>query len=316
MNEISVVIPIYNAGKYLSRTVACLKKQSYTNFEVLLIDDGSVDDSAVILQKVSSEDPRFKYIYQENQGVSAARNHGLALCKGQYVTFLDADDIFPENYLEALLSALKENTCQMSICDVAVLENGKETKRFSCTSERLNQKETLDLLLSRKQINSGPYAKLFCAELLKNVSFPSLRLYEDILFAVTAISKCQAVAATSKTEYGYIQNEGSAMSTAKKVPSTDVITATEQILAFLKERKDLSPECFYTTLSHLMQYVQPLLGQQDERSRSFVMAAQTVYRQNRKEIRRCSAFPRKEKISYLLFARGWNYQNKKITRVR
>ena len=316
MSKISVIIPIYNAERYLLRTVGCLKKQSFTDFEVLLIDDGSSDNSAAILQKAASEDSRFKYVYQENQGVSSARNHGLELCKGEYVTFLDADDIFPENYLEALLCALEDNACQMSICDVTVLENSRETKRFACTAGHLTQKEALDLLLSRKQINSGPCGKLFCREFVTGLRFPPLKVYEDILFVMDALCRCEAVASTSKTEYGYIQNEGSAMSTAKNVPNKDVITATEQILTFLKERNDLSPVCTYTTLSHLMQYVQPLIGQDNERARDFVKAAQGVYRRNKKEIRLCAAFPRKEKIAYLLFARGWSYQNKRITRVR
>ncbi len=281
-----------------------------------MIDDGSRDNSAAILNEISAADSRFRYIYQENQGVSAARNHGLAISKGRYITFIDADDILPENYLEMLMKALTNDDCQMSVCDVTVIENEKETMRFSCETNKLDQRETLNLIISRREINSGPCAKLFRREVLNDLKFPPLKAYEDILFAIAAVCKCEHIAVTNKTEYRYIQNVGSAMSTFLKIPSQDIVTATEQMLAFLKDRKDLSPLCFYTTASHLMQYVLPLLNSDDEKARGFVNAARCVYKQYVREIWSCSAFPWKEKITFTLFAYGWIYQNKRIKRLR
>lgn len=306
MSIITVIIPIYNAEKYLLRTMQCLQKQTFSDFEVLLMDDGSKDGSANILKEISKDDSRFRYIYQENQGVSAARNHGVELSKGKYITFLDADDVIPQNYLEKLINPMRDHSCQMSVCDVAVITDGKETKRFRCECESLTQLQALNLLLSREEINSGPYAKMFCREILDGIFFPPLKAYEDILFVISAVSKCEKIGVTTDTEYQYIQNEGSAMSTFLKVPPMDVVTATKQIVSFIKERKDLSDQCLYVTLSHLMQYVQPLMGHDSENARDFVRASKRIYKQNLTRIWRCSAFPWKEKITYTLFAFGWH----------
>ncbi len=103
---ISVIIPVYNAEKYLTHTIRCLQAQTCTDFEVLLVNDGSADRSAQICAESAKADTRFRVLTQENQGVSAARNKGLAASKGEYITFLDADDEVPDNYLETLYRAL------------------------------------------------------------------------------------------------------------------------------------------------------------------------------------------------------------------
>lgn len=313
---ISVIVPIYNAEKYLLRTLQCLQEQSLPDFEVLLIDDGSKDNSAIILKDFAATDTRFRYIYQENQGVSAARNQGLKLCRGQYVTFVDADDTFPSNYLQKLMDVLNDQDCPMSVCDVVVFENERENNRFSCTSEKLQQAEALDLILSRRSINSGPCAKLFRRDVLSGIEFPPLKAYEDILFVIEAVCRCNAVAVTTETQYNYIQNEGSAMNSFIKVPSMDIVMATEKMLSFIKDREDLDPQCFYTTVSHLMQYAAPLVKHEEENARSFVNATRQLYKKYLRKIWTCGAFPWKEKITFTLFTYGWVYQNKKITRMR
>lgn len=311
---ISVIIPIYNAAQYLSRTIQCLREQVYTDFEVLLIDDGSKDDSAQICREIVKADPRFRYAFQENRGVSAARNHGLNLSRGDYIAFIDADDMIPENYLGVLLEALLKKDGQMSVCDVVIMENNRETTRFTCAEEMLGQRETLNFLLSRRNINSGPCAKLFRREILCGIAFPLLRAYEDILFVIEAVCCCERIAITDRTEYRYIQNSGSAMSGFARMPSADIITATDKILDFLQTRNDLDPMCVYITISHLMQYVLPLCDR--EEAGSFIGGARYVFRKNWKEILRCRAFPWKEKITYSLFICGWIYQDRKIRRLK
>lgn len=315
MSKITVIIPIYNAEKYLSGTFRCLRNQSFTDFEVLLVNDGSTDGSEKICREAADNDKRFRYVHQENQGVSAARNHGLALSQGEYITFIDADDDLPENYLEALYSALAANNCQVSVCDVAVITDGKETARFTMPPQQLTQPEALNYLLTRTNINSGPCAKLFKREVLEGLVFPPLKAYEDILFVVDALCQCDRVAVTNQTEYRYIQNAGSAMRTFMKMPAKDIVTASEKLLAFLAESADLNPRCFYITASHLMQYVIPLASREEAEAKAFIAAAKNVYRKFGCNILKCPAFPWKEKIVYLLAACGWLYCDKKLVRI-
>lgn len=112
---ISIIVPIYNADCYLRQCLDCIINQSYKNFEVLLINDGSVDDSAIICKEYVETDSRIHYFEKENGGVSSARNLGLKNVKGNYITFVDSDDWVEENYLEVLYNALKENEVDVAI---------------------------------------------------------------------------------------------------------------------------------------------------------------------------------------------------------
>ena len=111
---ISVIIPIYNAAQYLPQVLHNLKEQSERELEILLMDDGSTDGSAEICKSAEQEDVRMHYFYQENAGVSAARNRALSLASGEYIAFLDADDAIDTNYFEEFLHACRD-------ADIAVL---------------------------------------------------------------------------------------------------------------------------------------------------------------------------------------------------
>ncbi len=312
---ISIIIPIYNAEQYLRRTAECIRKQTYSDFEVLLINDGSQDRSESICLEIAQSDSRFRTITQPNRGVSAARNHGLQEAKGAYITFLDADDRIPENYLEALFGALNGQQAQMSVCDVAVIEAGQETGRFTCKEPLLSGMDALNRLLCRREINSGPGAKLFCREVIRDSVFPPLKAYEDILFVAEVMYRCRRIASTDQTEYRYEQNPGGAMSRFLKMPSSDIIRATRLLLELIGKLDNPDPACLYTTLSHLMQYVIPLVENPVPKARQFVLESQKLIRTCTRKILRCPAFPNKEKIVFLLFAHGWYYGNHKFTRV-
>lgn len=310
---VSIIIPIYNAAGHLPNMIRCIVAQTEQNFEVILIDDGSIDNSGDICDGIVSQDARFRCIHQPNSGVSAARNRGMEEATGDFVMFLDADDMIPPNYLQELL-----RTCEnadIAVCDVVVKEAGDETNRFSYPSCVLTQAEALNALLTRQTINSGPCAKIFRRELLASLAFPPLKAYEDILFVKDAFSKARRIAVTNKTAYDYIQNVQGAMNGFIKAPSLDIIKATDELLGFIVRRKDLSPKTLYITASHLMQYVQLLLGKPSRESNAFILSARQLYQKHKMQILCCTAFPWKEKIVYLAFADGWQFKHKKLTRI-
>lgn len=112
---ISIIVPIYNKEDYLPQCLDSIINQSYTNFEVLLVNDGSTDSSGIICQEYAERDSRFRYIEKENGGVSSARNLGLERSEGAYITFIDSDDWVEFNYLEVLYNALRENNADVAI---------------------------------------------------------------------------------------------------------------------------------------------------------------------------------------------------------
>ena len=102
MNTISVIIPIYNADKWLNEALRSLQTQSFSDFDVIMVDDGSTDKSAEICQHYCDKDSRFRLISQPNKGVSSARNHGIDIAEGDWIAFMDADDIMPPDALEIM----------------------------------------------------------------------------------------------------------------------------------------------------------------------------------------------------------------------
>lgn len=303
---ISIVIPVYNAGDKLKKTIECIIDQKFKDYEVVLVDDGSTDQSKYICDEIVIKDSRFCVIHTENRGVSAARNTGMQLAKGDFISFLDADDIIPVDYFEVLNRIREKTRADVVCCDVVLISDGIEYQRFTHADAVINQKQALDLLLSRKKINSGPCAKLFRRSLIDSLAFPPLKVYEDILFVKDVFAKSDRIALTNQTEYQYIQNPNSSMQKFMKSPSFDVITASKELIDFILARKELDDGCLYATVSHLYQYVQPIVEQKDEASIQFITSVRDLYRRHWGSIWRCSAFPWKEKLYYTLFMLGVN----------
>ena len=120
MNEplISVIVPVYNVEKYLRTCVDSILVQSYSALEVILIDDGSTDGSPQICDQYAQQDPRIQVIHQKNAGLSAARNAGIDICRGEYLTFIDSDDFIHERFVELLLNACLSNNADIAVGDL------------------------------------------------------------------------------------------------------------------------------------------------------------------------------------------------------
>lgn len=307
---ISIIIPIYNAEADLERMIVSVSKQTFRDYELLLINDGSTDNSEAICLEAQQQDKRIRYISQTNQGVSAARNFGLKEAHGDYITFLDADDEIDTNYLYELYNACQD--ADISICKVIVeTEDGKITREFDPEYRKINAVQSLELLLLRKQINSGPYAKLFKKTVLNYIEFPPLRAYEDILFNVFAFSKVSSVQCIDTTAYHYIQNKNSAMGAFLKMPSLDIINATDSIMQFLNVNKEISRECEYITLSHLLQYILTMVEAKNTEN-SFIDESVKLYKKYYLNILKNKYFPWKEKVVYGLICLKIVYLNGKF----
>ena len=118
MNKlISVIIPVYNCEKYIKRCLESVIKQSYANFEVIVINDGSIDNSLEVIKEVSQEDKRIRIVSQENKGVSYSRRHGVEIANGDYITFIDADDYIESRFLETMYNEIIKNKVGLVCCN-------------------------------------------------------------------------------------------------------------------------------------------------------------------------------------------------------
>ncbi len=302
---ISIIIPVYNCEKYIERCVTSVLNQSFKDFELIIVNDGSTDKTKEICTDLEKTDVRIKLYNKENGGVSAARNFGLEKATGDYISFMDGDDYVPENYFSALVNAIQD--ADISVCDICCIKDGEETNRFTCKKERLSAAEAIELLLSRKEINSGPCGKLFSAKHLEGIYFPNMKAYEDILFVLEAFKKAKTIVCTNITEYVYDNGTGGAMAGYAKRPTLDVVTMAEVVLGYLdnnKEKFSSLPE--YTTLSHLMQHLKELSAEpsKTEEQATLIRAIITFFRKNKGRIKKNPLFTFKEKQVYLFASRG------------
>ena len=216
---ISVIVPVYNTQQYLNRCVESILKQSYSNFELVLVDDGSKDDSAIICDKYQDADYRVRVIHQENSGVSSARNRGIYESKGNYISFIDSDDWVDEGFLESLYSSLIINNADLSAMGYVLETGGGHGKNEICKNEEvLSAADALSQAMDRDVPWVG-YAggKLLRKDIIiKNeIRFDTdISICEDSLFHYSYIDKVDKVVKIPACEYHYFIRDDSATRTA------------------------------------------------------------------------------------------------------
>lgn len=246
-NLITVILPIYNVEKYLRRAVDSIRKQTYKNLEIILVDDGSSDGCKDICDELALEDKRIKTIHKKNGGVSDARNCGLANATGDYITFVDPDDwIYPCMY-EHMMNAMKENQAEIVMCSYQIEEDGKESYIGKCNLEE-NEKF---VLLSREQGQqiyfSGTkkategcvlWNKIVKADLYSGISFPLNRIQEDESITFKLMYRAKKIVYTKTPYYVYTVRKDGYMNGGFKESRFGLFLAYQERIEFYKKQKE------------------------------------------------------------------------------
>lgn len=206
MNLVSVIVPAYNAEKYISECIQSLLIQTYQNLEVLIIDDGSTDHTADICRQLSEQDGRIHYHRQDNSGVSVARNTGLALACGQYILFIDADDELHSSMIEKLVRDIEDNDADFSVCDIRKISSPDEKSENVDVSdiELYDQDDALRLYMTQNYFEIGVWNKLFRKSLIEDISYvEGRRMNEDKYFVFEALMKANRVSYRREALYYY-----------------------------------------------------------------------------------------------------------------
>lgn len=211
--KFSVLIPVYNVESYLCRCLDSLKKQSYSDWECILIDDGSSDGSGIICDEYAHKDNRFKVIHKKNGGVSSARNVGLDLAKGEWVIFVDADDWVSDDFFDIDDTSADIIERPYFVVD----EKGKVLSQYCPSSRRsINNKEEMFNFFVRERTNAL-WNKVFRLDLIRDVRFDeNVCIGEDFLFYLETIKRVKYYEFSLKGAYFYMQRLGSAMSNIKE----------------------------------------------------------------------------------------------------
>lgn len=208
MDKISVIIPVYNVEKYIFKTIESVICQTYSNVEIILIDDGSTDNSSKICDEYSKKDNRIRVIHQKNQGLSVARNIGTNLAEGDFVFYLDGDDYLEQDALENLMNL--SNDCDLIIGNYYYTYSDHEDVAKSNYSEQsiLSTKEAMhDLLIGK--IQNFAWGKLIKADIAKKYGFPDGKLFEDTYWAHLIINDCRSIVITNLPILHYRQRDNS-----------------------------------------------------------------------------------------------------------
>ncbi|ORP03502.1 glycosyltransferase family 2 protein [Streptococcus mitis] len=232
--KISVIVPVYNVEAYLKRCVESILHQTYTNFELILINDGSTDSSGQICDQLAHQYENIKVYHIENAGVSNARNVGIQLATGAWITFVDSDDFVTKDYLATLASAVEGENVGFVIAPLHHIKNGIETAfpPYSGRKELWSTEETMKELLMTTKTSFFPVAKLFKRDLLVDEKFNTdYHLAEDALFLTELLLKtrCSSVF-IDKPIYYYDHREGSATTSVNRYVF-DTIKVYKNIIA-------------------------------------------------------------------------------------
>lgn len=212
--KISVIIPVYNAEKYLDQCLQSVLNQSFTDFELLLINDGSKDRSGEICEAYATKDSRIQVFHQENKGVSAARNVGLDHAKGEWITFVDSDDYVTEEYYKNLTANIN-GKADLIIGGFKKVNEKLEEKKEGLKLEKkvISGKNHNDVLKLYPIFNFAyPFAKLFKTEIIRKnkVKFPiNIKMYEDSIFILKYINHCNEIILTDSQDYFYVEVKSS-----------------------------------------------------------------------------------------------------------
>lgn len=197
MNDlVSVIVPIYNVKDYLDACVESIVKQTYKNLEIWLVDDGSTDGCTLLCDTWADRDSRIHLIHQNNQGVSAARNAALDVCGGEWITFVDSDDIIAEDYVETLLFLAEKYNVSISQCNNRLVYAEKKVK----TVEEQGVMKSTDFLLSDK-FKMMAWGKLYQREIFEKVRYPYVKIHEDVAVEYKVVYEAKRVAYTEKELY-------------------------------------------------------------------------------------------------------------------
>ena len=237
---ISVIIPIYNVELYLRDSIESILAQTYTNLEIILIDDGSTDHSGEICDEYKVKDKRIRVIHQENHGIAYVRNRGVKEAQGKYLCWIDSDDYISASMIEELYEHLIETDADMSICNYT--QGYEREYRFECDAKEdiqiFDYKKGLELIYESHKfsfIMAASWAKIIKKSLYEGLEYPNGKIFEDIYMSHKLISKCNKIVYTDKIMYYYYQWPESILGKKLHKAKLDYLGAFEERIHFYHE---------------------------------------------------------------------------------
>ena len=256
---ISVIVPVYNVEKYLEECLDSIQNQTYSDIEVILVNDGSTDKSKVICDRYCEDDNRFKLINQANQGQSVARNNGVAASTGEFIAFVDSDDIIRANYLEELMQYMSE---EVDIVESKFTVQKKEF--FNENYKEINvifegNSEEAVKAVPRHVLSVNPVTKLYRRSIVEAVPYLEGYIFEDIYSGVGMLKYIRRIIKLDYVGYYYRQHGTSTMHRTFTPKNLDVFTVSDKLIEMYTDKEELLPYIgsylVHVTTMHYQDYI-------------------------------------------------------------
>lgn len=278
---ISIVIPVYNVEEYLQQCLNSVSAQTYDNLEIILVDDGATDSSGKICDEYAENEKRAIVIHQENQGLSGARNTGVAVAKGEYISFLDSDDWVSNEYIEYLYKLILEHDVEISSnrCFDYWEGSGKisNPEQGEVRDIKLTTEEAIEELCYGIVLGSSAPDKMFKSELIKRYPFPIGKLYEDLAIMYKVIGDSNGVAYTTKKLSYYRRREGSIINESFSERHLFALQAAKEQLDYIKNNFPKQIKAGETKCCSVITQIMPMI---------LASRRKDIYKQMKNEIRK------------------------------
>lgn len=269
---ISIIIPIYKVERYINECINSVIRQTYTNIEIILVDDGSPDHCPEICDCYSNQDNRIIVIHKNNGGLSDARNAGMKVSTGKYVTFIDGDDIVSIKYIERMLElAIKNNA------DIVQINYTKDKANLGLISDDavkvFTHDDAMKNLLRMQDIKEASWGKLYKREIAEKVVFPVGRLYEDVLTAYKFVYHSRVfVCDTLSNLYYYRPNPDGIMHKKLSITRFSVLSIIKEMKEFLKNNySKYASDCSYYFMRHMINVYNECIVEGGDKEYSCIM---------------------------------------------
>ena len=236
--KISVIVPVYKVEPFLDRCVQSIVDQTYSNLEIILVDDGSPDNCPAMCDAWAAKDSRIKVIHKVNGGLSDARNAGMSIATGELIGFVDSDDWIASDMYQHLYNLMVKDDSDIAACGVEMVwENGTLprmlTKPGSCV---LNKDEAMQAIIEENWLKHPVWYKLYKTALIQNIPFLVGKYHEDVFWSYQAIGAAQRISVTDYIGYFYRQRSGSIMGEEYTLKRLDAVEATVDWCAYVEEK--------------------------------------------------------------------------------
>ena len=236
---ISIVVPVYNVEQYLDACMASILEQTYHNIEIVLVDDGATDKSGEMCDRYADLDGRVIVIHKENSGLSDARNKGIAQAKGDFIMFIDSDDVVSQNFVEYLYKLINNNSADIAICDpVHCYPNKRIVFEPETCMKVFEPEDAIVEMLYQKSFLVSAWGKIFRKKYFNEVFFPYGMLFEDSAVMYKIFDQASRIVYGNAKLYGYMHRDGSITTKEFSQKDCDIFVICDQIMRYMSNRSE------------------------------------------------------------------------------